>query len=422
MKKLLLFLLIAGTFCFASVSSIEDVESPTNFPVTAKLAEGRILIDNAHEAQAASLIREQLLYFVGHLNGFGAGANISQSVITVRKLSPLGNAIEVSYSAEFTVMWPLSYSAPAHFRSVLPKRSDGSGKKDFFRRYGPSCAGGDEPADAESFFYYYRPQRNGCRILMEKGDPALTIPVTLTFSPSKSGTQGQSPEYSKIWEDNQFVATFVLGTFKDGATSEGDVGVVSYNQTYHSILNRFGRPDWMNVNLGMGQNPGLRYPDIEMTFKLPGGKNLNIALLLIQKSALQSPTTYFQERYNARTRISDLVSYNGHSGLGANIRALSKLGEFTAGHYQLYFVNGCDTFTYVDESLTARAAAANPGEAGTKYLDLITNALPSPFGGFARNAIVLLSSLSNSKATYREILGSFSLSQRPLVSGEEDNE
>ncbi len=371
----------------------------------------------ANEAdEAASRIREQLFYFVGPLNGYGAGADIVNAKITLLQVE----RNQVKYSAEFLVAWPKGSSLPQKFRSVLPLSTDDAGKKRFYAAYGTYCVSGEEPADSGSFFYYYRPEHQGCRIL-QTYDPSIAVGSSLDLKPALQQTSGKSPEYDQIWSDGRFVATLLVGTYADGTTSPTDQGVQNYDEVYRTLRQYFGNPSYINVPIGPQASPGLRYPDIEMVFQPDGVRTVNLNLLLIQKYDLQHPSEKFLKRYQQRTEISDFVAYNGHSGLGSNIRALSKLGHFVEGQYQIFFVNGCDTFSYVDSSLANAHAAVNPGSAASKYFDLITNAMPSPFQGFAQNALAMHRAIWEGRATYRDLLAGFSGTQRPIVSGEEDN-
>jgi hypothetical protein len=155
-----------------------------------------------------------------------------------------------------------------------------------------------------------------------------------------------------------------------------------------------------------------------MVFERPEG-TLDVEILLID--GILSTDDAFKKRYNERTKISDLVSYNGHSGLGANIRALARLGSFVQGQYQLFFVNGCDTFAYVDNALRDAHAAVNPGYGPSKFFDIITNAMPSYFRSNADNNVALIQAFLGRSKTYRQILSGFDRTQRAVVTGEEDN-
>ena len=113
--------------------------------------------------------------------------------------------------------------------------------------------------------------------------------------------------------------------------------------------------------------------------------------------------------------------YNGHAGMGDNVEALARLAEFTRGHYQIFFVNGCDTFTYANESLFEAHSRANPGSEPSKYMDILSNSMSNYFGWMANESFILIDALTERKNTYREILERFDPRQRPISDGEEDN-
>ncbi len=146
---------------------------------------------------------------------------------------------------------------------------------------------------------------------------------------------------------------------------------------------------------------------------------LDLALFLID--GIQTVDAAFKVKYNRRTERSDFISYNGHSGLGANIQALARLGHFLRGKYQIFMVNGCDTFAYIDDALRDAHQAANPTEGPDRYLDIIINAMPSFFDENSRSNMTVLEGLVNKRKTYRQILAGFDASQRPGVVGEQDN-
>ena len=69
----------------------------------------------------------------------------------------------------------------------------------------------------------------------------------------------------------------------------------------------------------------------------------------------------FNDWYGLHSQDADLIIYNGHAGLGANIRALARKGEWKADQYTVVFMNGCDTYAYVDSALfDAPRSASEP--------------------------------------------------------------
>jgi hypothetical protein len=86
---------------------------------------------------------------------------------------------------------------------------------------------------------------------------------------------------------------------------------------------------------------------------------------------------------------------------------------------------GCDTFAYVDGSMAAERAALNPDDpAGTKYLDMITNIVPTNPVVLSTASLVLVDGVADLTApkSYLEILSRFETKHFAVVTGDEDNE
>lgn len=414
-------LLSAKTLKFKKFPSLR-FESAHVKVLDIELVEGVLETESEDAQEINDEMTSQLFYLVGALNGYGGAPDLAHVTFETRKTEQLpGSRLKkITFGAKFHVAWPAEMSSPAAMTFPLPARADEEGLKDFFRRYFRYCSEDGADEDAESFYYYFRPQRQECE-LNANPQAELTSFSTLKMRFSDENTDGKSPEYGKVWEDGKLVATIIMGTNEAGAYQSNDAGIYMYNTFYQTLWQYYGNPSYMNVNLGPQHKPGRRYPDIEMTFELGNRRQFNINLLLVDKMGLLHPTQEFVTRYNRRTEISDFVSYNGHSGFGDNIKALAKLGSFKKDQYQIYYINGCDTFAYVDDALSDAHMAVNPGEGRYRYFDIITNAMPSPFNGFIQTNLSVVHAMFGMQDTYRTILSRFNSSQKALVMGEEDN-
>ena len=63
----------------------------------------------------------------------------------------------------------------------------------------------------------------------------------------------------------------------------------------------------------------------------------------------------------------------------------------------------------------------NPDFDKYKFVDFISNSMPSPFAGFNVSNFAVLKAIMEMKDTYRTILGRFGSFQKAVVMGEEDN-
>lgn len=366
-------------------------------------------------------IKTQLSYLVGALNGWGGTIDLARSEITVGERNEATG--RTSYSAKIFVSWPKAYSVPQVFNFPLPLRADSTGLNDFYSRYSNQCSEnpGSHELDVGSFFYYYRPQNNRCPASYQSSQPENVSFPSVKVGISSLNTRGKSPEYGKVWEDGELTATIIIGSYESGATSNSDVGIAQYNSMYRNIRAAFGQPVSMNVSLSPNAIPGVRYPDIEMAFDFGPEKKMNLVLFLIDKNQLQNPSEAFKARFQERMELSDLISYNGHSGLGSNIRALIALGKYKKDKYQVFYLNGCDTFSYIDNTLAEMHQKVNPDFDKYKFVDFISNSMPSPFNGFHVSNFSLLNAMLGKHDTYRGILERFGSYQKAVVMGEEDN-
>ena len=132
----------------------------------------------------------------------------------------------------------------------------------------------------------------------------------------------------------------------------------------------------------------------------------------------------FDARYEELSARADLIVYNGHAGLGANVRALASKGRWIAGQYVMVFMNGCDTFAYVDSPLFDAHAAINSDDpTGTKYMDVIVNAMPAFFSSQSGATMAFINGLLSYSfpRTYEEIFSDVHSTQVVMVTGEADN-
>jgi hypothetical protein len=90
----------------------------------------------------------------------------------------------------------------------------------------------------------------------------------------------------------------------------------------------------------------------------------------------------------------------------------------------IFFMNTVNSFAIVDRSLAQRRAVLNPDDpSGTKYMDMVTNAMPAFFASMPSASLAFVRALMDPAAarTYNQILSGVDVSQVALVTGEEDN-
>ena len=426
--KVLIALVTIGLVSACSVSdspkSQTKYDSESSIPLNGSISEGKIIAPSKKTSTIKSYISEQMLYTMGQFNQFDGVADLNRTEVSLTNVVPSETRpgwFDVTYKASLFVSWSKSTSIPKKLELVMPLDNSSEGISGFMATYAQACRDDfSHPPEAGNFWYYYRPLAQGCA-LADPGhvfDSKLVAKFDMTFSPSKEQTNGKSPEYGKVWEDNALVVTAIFGKNEPEADPKQDAGTYAFNELYSDLVGAFGLPV-SSVPEGLGRSsPGPKLDRVEIVFNTPNGK-LDVGLMLVDGiRTMNQPQTDF---YNRRSSNSDFVSYNGHSGLGANIRALAKLGAFVPNQYQLFFVNGCDTFAYVDNSLRDAHQSLNPNFGPNKYFDLITNSMPSYFSSNADGNFTIIKGLLGKKATYREILANIDFAQKAVVTGEQDN-
>ena len=379
---------------------------------------GKLVVDSSWNDQ--DTIENHLLYLVGQLNGHDAGVRYDNAVITNVQKTTVGGKVQITYKAKVPVLWPKRNGTVTELAVYLPLDLSYTGQEAFATKYGHDCVDfGAHDVDSGSMFYYFRPEASGCNLAA--GD---IHKVTARVTPSPVQTSGKYPEYNKIWEDNALNIVAIFGKYEDGATTGSDAGIAAYNEFVASMKTELRDRAPTTVPATIPASPGVGTPDVEFHGTLADGKKINVYALLTDnvRTGLSQPA--FRARYEGLSSRADFITYNGHAGLGANIKALSQAGKWVTGQYLVMFQNGCDTMAYVDSSLADAHKAVNPDDTtGYKYVDVINNAMPAYFSNMSEASLAYIRGFLayGSPQTYEKIMGSVSASQLNMVTGEQDN-
>jgi hypothetical protein len=362
-----------------------------------------------------SAARAQLLFMVGHLNGEGGAPRLGKLTLTnVTSTALAGGLVRWRFHAKLPVAWPSKATLPTSYVLSVPRRVDAQGQADFLARYGAVCTE-EAGANVSNYWYHYRPHAAGCALA---ANDVVTATAKVTRSPLNS--VAKYPEYHRVWEDGSLDVVAVFGKYEEGATTEADAGIEAYDRFVTALRGAF--PSATVTPAGVPAAPGAANPDVTIDVALANGRSLHVVALLVDKVAT-APAS-FDARFAELTPGADLVLYDGHAGLGVNLRALTGKARFFPGKYQLFFLNGCDSFAYEDDSLTTARAALNADDrAGTKYLDMMLNAMPAYFSSMPGASMALIQALLHDEApkTYDTIFKGIDTAQNVVVVGEEDN-
>jgi hypothetical protein len=409
------FALVCAAVCARPAQAvIPPYDSVTQKVIDGIIDDGLILV-KPDVSDYEPLIRQQLMYTLGQLNWNDAAPKLSWFKVEVGELESVDEEtglVPVHYKAQGHIAWSRKEEMPSEQEMILPARGDESGLKAFVKRYFHACTN-DPEAERRGYFYFFYPSLKSCpmshasdhELEREKG---WVVRFPMHFEENHTNTRDKYPEYDKLWEDHKLSVTAIFGKVKPEGGAE-DEGVRAYNTFYAMLVNRFGQPRVAEE----GDRRALR-----LTWRF-GNDALEVHLRLVK--VLANVGQSFINWYQQRTQDSDVIIYSGHAGLGDNIDVLIKNAVFKPRKYQIFFVNGCDTFTYVNEELFSAHGAATPHAPVSKYLDIITNSVSVYFARMGDGAFSLVDELVKKKNTYHEILRRMDSRQRAIVDGEEDN-
>lgn len=361
-------------------------------------------------------VRAQLLYTVGHFNEVASGPRLNAVSLSNVTSEPLaGGLVRIRYRAKLPVAWNTANKLPTVYTMVLPKRVDAPGQAAFFSNWGPVCADTHgHTLTPANIWYHYRPNRYSCT----PTDADFTV-RNATVTKSALNTVAKYPEYHRVWEDGALDVVAVFGKYEAGTTTSEDAGIAAYEAFVRTMRTLY--PEAATTPASLPESVAAGYPDITFETETDAGR-VTVTTLLVDEVATASAS--FDKRFAELTPGADLIFYGGHAGLGANVRALTKKAQFFPSKYQILFLNGCDTFSYEDDALTATRKLLNPSDpTGSRYLDVMRNAMPAYFHSLPSAAAALLYSLEDRGAprTYQQIFKLIDPEQVVLVTGEEDN-
>jgi hypothetical protein len=140
-----------------------------------------------------------------------------------------------------------------------------------------------------------------------------------------------------------------------------------------------------------------------MIYRLPNDRGFEINILLWQEN--WHGNEQYQKQFQELSAAADYISYNGHAGFGFNVETLERWSRVRSGKYQIYYINGCNTFSYIEDAFK-KNLQANQGEAWGQYLDVMANVNPSYSGFGAQQNLIVIDNLLNpaAKRPFYEIL------------------
>jgi hypothetical protein len=380
--------------------------------------DGTLFTDSSWNAEQT--VKDQLLYTIGQLNGKNSVGRLDKVQLTNVVKTTEGGRTKITYHAKMPVAWGSKTNIPSSVNLTFPADMSYARLDAFATSYGAKCVDwGAHDVDSGSMWYYFRPERSGCAFTA-----ADVYKTTASLTVSPINTTGKFPEYDKVWEDNSLKMVAIFGKYEDGATTSSDAGIAAWNAFLAQMKTSLGAYSVTTTPATLPANPGTSVTDVEFRATMADGKTIVVNALLTDNVRTALNQSAFRTKYEGLSTRADFIVYNGHAGLGANVRALSRAGRWVAGQYLIMFENGCDTYAYVDGSIIEAHKAINPDDPiGTKYVDVINNGMPAFFSSMPGATMAMFKGLLShaEPKTYEQIFAGVDKSQVVLVTGEADN-
>lgn len=381
----LIFIILSGEL-YAKVEFSSPFVNKTSFSIK----EGKVYSKSV--SSPLSLVQNQLKYMFGILNELDSGIDFPNLKVVIINQKNINGLIETNYKASGIIAWDSKNEIPHIFKMLLPKRGDDEGLIDFLNKYQKNCA--KKPASLGSFWNYYRPHHEGCPLKDAVTDDVIELSARLKDKVNHEDKR--EPNYRQIFEDNILEITSIIT--KDNPVDLQDISI----SDFRNLCGFFAK---YAISITQSSNECH-------TESLINGQVVKAHLFLIDNFGTQPDL--FLQKLSPHLLASDVVTYNGHSGMGINIESWLKFYPIKKDKYQIIFLNSCDTFGYFRNDIFDKIKNINKTSSSSDYVDVILNATPNFFGTFTNtNKFIINSLLSNSNFT--ELLRSLPTEQHSLL-------
>ncbi len=270
------------------------------------------------------------------------------------------------------------------------------------------------------YWYFWNPYQKGC----PHATKDATIEVDATMRPLNS-TANSFPRYDTLFGDNgngdETRVTFLVGI--DENWKKADLGRQGFEKTFRMLTE--GKR-LLDSQTGNADTDLLLPAEVTLMKAIPDAEDVNYQILtnearhktlrlvggghkvLVNMYLVKPDSGEFVTAAVKGLREADVFIYDGHSGLGGYL-SVGRLFEkrrqtLPKDKYQIYFFNGCSTFSYYNYDYFQLKATEEDPE-GRKNLDIVTTATPAAFSsGPATDYWLIRSLTSGSRQSWQKIM------------------
>lgn len=355
----------------------------------------------------SKVLKTQLLYTVGSLSNKGVYPKVGHVEIVKSNVVYSDEHWDYwEYEARLPVAWSKKLPMLPSVNLILPTAISNEELSKFYTAHDATCS--LKPGLGDYYYYYnYRPHNAACNIDSARED--YVIEVEASVQRNTSPVAEKHPEHHRIWEDNTLK---VVSLFAKHVGDEliDDPGITNFRDFKATMLEMFAR------------HPNFEFhEDGEFSVlrgTLEDGRQLEITAMLV--GSYRDTSRYFR----GFTEGTDLVIYNGHTGNGyGGLEEFVDMGQWEENQHLMMFLNGCKTFSYLEETPSFESNEPFDNNSSSLDLDILVNATPTKFLDMdAASFAVIEGLLSPDRISYTQLLEGIKTNQIVIVTGEEDNQ
>ncbi|MBS1963821.1 MAG: hypothetical protein JST04_16545 [Bdellovibrionales bacterium] len=312
----------------------------------------------------------------------------------------------------------------------------------------PNACTDEDDSGPEYFWYFWSPEREGCR-LVEGRD---YLKVTATVAPKNEARDPVKdptfPEYERLAQTRGgkkvIPISVLIGKFESSASGKPlrsrDEGAQQFAKMRGQLLAMgFAESEITKKEIKAIAKLAKEHGELERAnvggypfarlFSKETREGTMEVRLYYGDSSDQGAKGFFI-LYQDALQHDAVVIYDGHSGLGdylslANLkrdRGISPAADPSI--YQIFYFNSCTSYAYYNDAYFRwKASATDPR--GTKQLDIITNGLATGYTTQDTNMVLVKAvhawATEGRRANYTELANLLELENLTGVNGDEDN-
>jgi hypothetical protein len=293
------------------------------------------------------------------------------------------------------------------------------------------------------FWYFWNPYRSEeCRSLLREGEHYARVSGRVARIPN---TQLTYPEYARLirrgTDGGRVIRMDVLYGMDDPSKgrdpwSSDDINATNFRSLVQMLRNRgyrdsrvWSRQDFQGF-IGLDEGSYSDPYVMELSKSTPAGIRL-VTRIFFGPSGFNEDSSPFHFFLKNAMETASVFIYSGHSGLGAHldIAAIEDRYGFriqpSRNLYQIYFINGCTTYSYYNEMFFERKATEQD-PTGSRNLDVITNGLATYFSVIDTADFYLFDAVTNwadgrGALSYQRLADATDTNNLYGVNGDEDN-